>query len=281
MHESEQISEVGSRSRFEVDLPALPCQTPSRDATRVGDSGVDPPEHGESVFVADEAVGVLDTPTRMEISLSVLTACIQTTRVVGTVDAAGFLVNPLLKVSEGTLADILVLTVRAQIGALDAGGLLGRDGLDVEVVLHRGTTKEFSLGKLEGSFLGDWLTYELEVPIEHVRFPDDPCTLQGPGELCAQSPAPQANDVSFVFTGQLPATITVDWMSLQPKSKGDLAARPVMLVHGWDASANTWRDDSVWPVGLQISDIPFHAIDLPPAGTVAANGAEISRRCPT
>jgi hypothetical protein len=51
-------------------------------------------------------------------------------------------------------------------------------------------------------------------------------------------------------------------------------------VHGWDASADTWRPDSVWPERLLQSDIPFHAISIPPDGTVAANGAEISRRVP-
>ncbi len=262
-----------------MTIPALPCQTPSRGASRVGDSGVVPPEHGESVFVADEAVGVLDTPTRMVVSLSALTACIQTTRYVGTVDAAGFLVNAAQHVEDGTLVDTLVLTVRAVIVGVDVGGMLGLDGLDVEVVLHRGSTREVSLGTLQGSFLGDWQNYELDVPIEHVRFPDDPCPGQIPAGLCGRSIVPQANEVSFVFIGSsLPVTVTVDWMSLRPKRGPDLAARPIMLVHGWDGSVDSWQPDSAWPAGLRARDLPFHIIEIAPDGRVSDNGAEITQR---
>jgi hypothetical protein len=146
--------------------PNQDCQTPSREATRTGASGIDPPPFGESVFVADVADGVLDVEHLVTAADPALDLCVQITRCVGTVDGDGFLRAPAQHVLNGTLVDRMVLSIRAMIGAPDAGGLLGWDGLDVDVVFHRGTSREISVGSLTGSFLSSWQTYEIDVPVE-------------------------------------------------------------------------------------------------------------------
>jgi pimeloyl-ACP methyl ester carboxylesterase len=260
------------------------CQTPSKEAGRVGDSGADPPKFGENVFVADVAADVLDVPHRVNANSPVVTACIQTTRCVGAVDSEGFLLDADQQVEGNFLAGTLVLTVRGLIRSLDAGGLLGTDGLDVEVVMHRGSAREVPLGRLEGGFLGNWENYTLDVPVGAVKFPADPCpTDLDPAGLCGLEPQPRSNEISFVFSGiALPPgnsalmSFTIDWLSLAPKVGTNLAVRPVMFVHGWFGVPQTW-EDSVWTDALLADALLSRVIELPKDGRVAANGALVTR----
>ena len=196
----------------------------------MGNSGIFPKAASESCFVADEGAG-FDVPHQIKASGDVVALFLQTTRVVGTVDADGFLaLGGLFQVEQGTLAETLVLTIVAKLSAVDAGGTLGLDGVDVEVILHRGTVHEKSLGKLKGGFGSGWQSFTLDVDALDVRFPDDPC--RGQTSLpCGQVPVPRPNEVSFRFTGDIPFRLTfeVDWMTLEPKDQPGLAWRPVLL----------------------------------------------------
>ena len=164
---------------------------PGATGVTVGNSGISPKDASESCFVADEGAG-FDVPHLIRASGDVVAVFLPTTRVVGTVDADGFLtLGGLLHVDQGTLGETLVLTIRAQLRAVDAGGTLGVDGLDVEVILHRGTSHEKSLGNLEGSFGSGWQTFTLDVDVLDVRFPADPCRGQDASAPCAQVPVPR------------------------------------------------------------------------------------------
>ena len=102
-----------------------PCQVPAIDASRVGSSGSPPPQYHESRFVADEAAGMLDRVHQISAPGQLVTVCLQTTRYVGTIDGDGFLVHTQQHIDQGTLAAKLLLTIRARIFAIDAGGQLG------------------------------------------------------------------------------------------------------------------------------------------------------------
>ena len=61
------------------------------------------------------------------------------------------------------------LAIRARISAVDAGGVRGRDDLDVEVVLHQGVPdRELHLGSLDGPVGGcdeEWQDLRLDVTV--------------------------------------------------------------------------------------------------------------------
>ena len=252
------------------------CQIPSLDASRIGASGMPPAEFSDSVFVADEAPGVLDTPHRVTATGQTVTVCIATTRYVGTVDDEGFLVNPDQHIEQQTLVPTLLLTIRAKIGAVDFGGTLGLDGLDVEVFLHHGTAHQEPLGRLVGTFGPSWQDYELDVNVRHVKFPTDPCPDRG-ASLCATDIEPAANEVTFQFVGTaFPITIEVDWLTLEPKDGPELASRPVLLVHGLGVSSASWQPGTAWVDGLLGRDVPFFAPDLPPTGPIVDNGPVVT-----
>ena len=137
----------------------------------MGNSGVAAPEAHESCFVADEAPGVLDVEHTISVSGGLLTVSLDTTRYVGLVDADGFLVHAQQHIAQGTLAEILLLTIRARIRAIEVGGTLGSGLLDVAVSLNGK-----SLGTLVGDFgfdSDDWQDFELDVNVRDVRFPAD------------------------------------------------------------------------------------------------------------
>jgi pimeloyl-ACP methyl ester carboxylesterase len=264
-----------------MTVPAGTCQTPSREAGRVGFSGIDPPKFGESVFVADQA-DALDVSHAVNAANPVVTACIQTTRCVGAVDDEGFLRDVDFRVERGFLAGTLVLTVRGAMGGVDVGGLLGKDRLDVEVVLHRGSAHPVSLGRMEGGFFNTWENYRLDVPIGAVKFPADPCPDLGATQTCGLECVPRPNEVSFVFSGSaLPPgnsrgmSFSIDWLSLEPKAGLELASRPILFVHGWTGSSLSW-EDSAWTDTVLFEGVPFHVIEIPPDGRVASNGALVT-----
>jgi hypothetical protein len=261
------------------------------DATEVtvGNSGIGPKDASESCFVADEGAG-FDVPHLIRASGDVVAVFLETTRVVGTVDADGFLtLGGLLHVDQGTLAETMVLTVRANLSAVDAGGTLGVDGIDVEVILHRGTSHEKSLGKLEGSFGSGWQTFTLDVDVLDVRFPADPCRGQDASAPCGQVPVPRPNELSFQFTGNIPFRLTfeLDWLTLEPKDQPGLAWRPVLLAHGWRggpddmAGPNPIQSRAAWGIGLTSRDVGFAAVALDPFGTSATTPPRSARRWPT
>ena len=242
----------------------------------MGDSGMSPEDASESCFVAAEGTGVL--VPHVESSGDIVALTLQTTRVVGTVDAEGFLTGlGLLHPDQGTLASTLVLTIRAKIDA-SVSGTLG-SGVDVEVILHRDLTgRERSLGQLVGSFGTGWQTYRLDVMVLDVRFPADPCPGQDPSESCGRDPVPRPNEVSFVFTGDIeafPLLFEVDWMTLEPKDQPGLAWRPVLLVHGLGATSASMRPGTAWVDGLQARDVASYAVNLTPKGSIDNNGAEL------
>ena len=43
----------------------------------------------------------------------------------------------------------------------------------------------------------------LDVKVQDVRFPADPCPGQDPTESCGRDPVPRPNELSFVFTGDI------------------------------------------------------------------------------
>ena len=250
----------------------------------MGNSGISPKDASESCFVADEGAG-FDVPHLIRASGDVVAVFLETNRVVGTVDADGFLtLGGLLHVDQGTLGETLVLTIRAQLRAVDAGGTLGVDGLDVEVILHRGTSHEKSLGNLEGSFGSGWQTFTLDVDVLDVRFPADPCRGQDASAPCAQVPVPRPNEVSFRFTGNIPLGLTfeLDWLTLEPKDQPGLAWRPVLLAHGWRggpddlAGLDPLQGRAAWGIGLASRDVGFAAVALDHFGTIRDNTATFS-----
>lgn len=263
-----------------------PCQTPSKEASRVGNSGKDPEPYHESRFVADVAPGKLDFVHGLETSGQLVTVCIETTRYVGTVKPDGFLVDAQKHIDQGTLAKTLLLTVRAQI--FDTENLMHTLGdlLEVEVFLHKGTNREISLGKLEGEVGGEnnWQDFQLEVNVWDVKFPDDPCPGLSSSELCGREITPAPNEITFEVTGTLwellgnrwVVYMEVDWLMLEPKDDPGLAWRPVLLVHGWDASSAEMEAGTAWADGLTVRDIAWHAVNLESKGSITNNGAEIT-----
>ncbi|MFB4273395.1 hypothetical protein [Nonomuraea sp. GTA35] len=85
----------------------------------------------ESCFVADDDFGRLGVSHEVTTSDPVVSVAIKTTRCIGSVNADDFLRHPDWHSEQGTLARTLLLTIRAQIGALDAGGSPGEGGVDV------------------------------------------------------------------------------------------------------------------------------------------------------
>ena len=257
----------------------------------MGNSGMDPPKSAsESYFVATEDFGRLDVAHEIVASGQVVAVSIKTTRYVGALDDEGndegFLKLWEAAVERGTLAEKLVLTIRAKIAARDAGGTLGRDGLEVEAFLHKETDRERSLGKLEGSFGSEWQTFRVDVDVGDVRFPADPCGDSS--TPCGRAPEPRPNEISLKFTGDINAgmgmTIEVDWLTLEPKDEPGLAWRPVLLAHGWNSSAAELGPGTAWADGLALRDVSFHAVDLGPglipenAAKIAAAVADLSKR---
>lgn len=261
-------------------IPAVGArQVPSKNATRVGNSGVPPEKYSESRFVADEAPGVLDVEHVVTASGQVVTLSIDATRYVGTVDADGYLVNPQLHLDQGTLAERLLLTVRARISAFEVGGTFGL-ALDVEVVLNQASPRPISLGFLKGRYgaaSDDWQEFVLEVDTADVRFPTDPCTGLTSGSSCGQEIEPMPNELTFVFTGiNFPAAMEADWLMLEPMDAPGLAWRPVLLVHGLGTSGAKMADGTAWFNGLQRRDVACHAPDFTRRGSIVNNGAEIT-----
>ena len=250
------------------------CQTSSTVARRVGNSGLGPKPHNESCFVADEAPGRLDVEHTITASGGLVSVCIETTRNVGLVDADGLLVRADQHFAQGTLAQTLLLTIRARIEALEVGGTFGVPGpgglLDVDVILHKDTPNVFPLGKLHGTFgIGpdDWQEFLVDVDIRHVKFP----FVNPLGIL------PIGNEITFVLTGSnFPIRMEIDWLTLEPKNVPGLAWRPVMLVHGLGATSKSMKPGTKWADGLQARDIGFEPVDITPKGSVANNGAELA-----
>ena len=264
-----------------MTFPTDDCQVPSTRAARHGDSGLDPPKFGENVFVADVS-DALDVPHVVNTTNPVVTACIQTTRCVGAIDDFGFLLDVDQHVERGFLTDTLLLTVRGLIHEIDAGGVLGRDFVDVKVVLHRGTDHEVPLGDLEGGYRGRWETYRIDVPISALKFPADPDPDLEPTGTSGRTPEAQANQVSFEFSGaDVPLgpstrmTFTIDWLALAPKVGSALAARPIMLANGWIGSAHSW-DESAWIKSLDFEGVSYHVVELPGHGLVKDNAALVT-----
>jgi len=110
---------------------------PFAGGSRTGASGIDPPPFGESVFVADVADGVLDVGISYTARRSGCWTCASRSHGASAPSTTASCARR-QKVLDGTLVDRMVLSIRAMIGAPDAGGLLGWDGLDVDVVFHMG-----------------------------------------------------------------------------------------------------------------------------------------------
>ena len=243
----------------------------------MGNSGTNPPKDAsESYFVADEDFGRLDTLHEITASGQVIAVSIPTTRVVGSVNDEGFLLFGEAAIERGTLARHLVLTIRANLSAVEGGPFLLGDGVEVEVVLHKGTDRERSLGYLDGVIGQGWEEWEFYVSVRDVRFPRDPSLDDPPVER----PVPRPNEISFVFTGPAiafnPMTLEVDWLTLEPEVQPGLAWRPVLLVHGWSSDASEMGPGTAWAEGLALRDVGFHAVDLNPFGAIRDNGAAIA-----
>jgi hypothetical protein len=186
---------------------------------------------------------------------------------------------------QGTLAPILVLHVRARISARDAGGFLGFDDLNVEVVLNKGIEgRELPLPALDGLFGGDedeWQDFRVDVPAQAVAFPADPCLSHADDQACSLKPEPRANGISFVFTGSsiqpnVGLTFEIDWMTLEPRDQPGLAWRPVLLAPGWGPGNTSLMVGSAWPDGLRKRNIGFRVVELSPFGTIRHNGPEVT-----
>ena len=240
-----------------------------------GNSGIPARYPNESVFVADYDPGTLDTPFDVVEPKGVVTASIKTTRYVGPVDGAGFLVYGDGAVRAGRLAGSLLLTIRARITAFDASGVLGQDGVSVQVVLHPGETHQRSLGPLHGDFGIDWQDFELTVRTVDLKFPDDPCPDQSTSTPCGQAPVPRPNWISFVFDTTVSLTFEIDWMTLEPRHLPGLACRPVLLLHGWGQSAADMGPGTAWADALGARHMPSYAVDLTPKGLIQDNGTEL------
>jgi len=68
------------------------CQVPSVNASRVGDSGMDPPKFSDNVYVADQA-DALDVEHVVSTEHPEVTACVEITRFAGSVNGDGFLLD--------------------------------------------------------------------------------------------------------------------------------------------------------------------------------------------
>jgi Alpha/beta hydrolase of unknown function (DUF915) len=258
----------------------------------MGNSGTNPKPATDCCFVADGVDDGLDVPYLISPSDSVVSVFLPVTRVVGSVDGLGFFDadrEGALHLEQGTLARTLTLTIQARIDAVDAGGILGVDGLVVEVVLHRGMEgHEVHLESLEGNFGSGsgWQLFTLDVPVLAVRFPVDPCPGPVPVAACGLEPDPVRNEISFVFTGDViqpgvDLTFEVDWMTLEPKDQPGLAWRPILLVHGWRfGSSEIWgfpgQEPGAWSRALAARDVGFGAVELNPVGTIAENAPGIT-----
>ena len=253
----------------------------------MGNSGSPAPLATESRFVADEGPG-FDVPHQIVSAGDVVSVVLHTTRVVGTVDPDGFLFEQgllHLDPEQGTLAPILVLSIRARISARDAGGFLGLDDLNVEVVLNRGIEgRELPLPALDGPFGGDdkeWQDFRLDVPVQAVAFPADPCLSHDDDQACSLKPEPRANGISFEFTGSsiqpgVGLTFEIDWMTLEPRDQPGLAWRPVLLAPGWGDGGTSLMKSSAWTDGLRKRDIGFRVVELSPFATIRHNGPEVT-----
>ena len=170
----------------------------------MGNSGTNPKPATDCCFVAD-VDDELDVPHLISPSDNVVSVFLPVTRVVGSVDSLGFFDadrEGALHLQQGTLAPTLTLTIQARIDAVDAGGILGVDGLVVDVVLHRGMEgHEVHLESLEGNFGSGsgWQLFTLDVPVLAVRFPADPCPGPAPVAACGAEPDPARNEISFVW----------------------------------------------------------------------------------
>jgi uncharacterized delta-60 repeat protein len=241
-----------------------------------GDSGISPPAPTENRFVVDVERSALDVPHLITESNRVVDVYMPTTRYVGTVDSDGFLVYGDAAVKAGRLAPTMLLTIRARISAIEAYGILGQDGVDVEVILHRGEKREKSLGKLVGDFGLDWEDYLCVVNTVDLKFPDDPCPNQDSSLACGQAPQMRLSKVSFVFSGITPLTLEIDWMTLETRGGVGLASRPVLLLHGWGQSAADMGKGTLWADQLTSRDIPWYAADLTPKGWAYQNAAQVA-----
>ncbi len=243
----------------------------------MGHSGMPAPAANESRFVADDRFGEYDKVWPLKSPTDTVTVSILTDRVVGAVDADGFLEHGQQHIEQGTLAETLRLTIRANIFAVDFGGILGRDGVSVEVVLHKDTDREVSLGNLVGAF-GSWQEYQLDVNINDVRFPADPCPAQDETTPCATDPEPAENKISFVFTftGRRGANFEVDWTTLEPRYAPGLAWRPVLLVPGWRPETAAMGPGTAWADGLAQRDIGHRAVEIGSVATIRDNAGLIT-----
>lgn len=241
-----------------------------------GNSGLAPPAPNESRFVVDEERGRLDVLLDITESVRVAEVYMPTTRCVGTVDSDGFLPYGGDAIKAGRLAGTMMLTIRAKITAFDAGGILGQDGIDVEVFLHLNQRGETSLGTLSGDYGSDWQNFTLEVNTLDLTFPADPCPNQSSSFPCGQRIKTRLNKVSFVFSGTARMGLEIDWMTLEPKSAAGLASRPVLLLHGWEQSAADMGRTTVWADQLTGRDIPWYAADLSPRGRPQLNAGEVA-----
>ena len=232
----------------------------------MGNSGVAAPEAHESRFVADEAPGVLDVEHTISVSGGQLTVSIDTTRCVGLVDADGFLLKAQQHITQGTLAELLLLTIRGRIRAIEVGGTLGSGLLDVAVFLN-----EKLLGTLVGDFgldSDDWQEFELDVNVRDVKFPAD---TGGPL-------VPVSNDITFDFTGiDFPILVEVDWLTLEPKDAPGLAWRPVVLVHGLETTKVSMDAGTAWFDGLAARDVLGHPVDVGPRGPIPHNAVQLKQ----
>ena len=232
--------------------------------------------------MADEGTGS-SSPTAQSPG-DVVALFLETTRVVGTVDPDGLLTGGgLLHPDQGTLARTLVLSIRAEIAGRrqrHLGQRAQRRGLPPPGH-HRSAGGP--LGSLDGRLWdrlagpSGWTS-----PRVAVRLPADPCPGQDPdGVVWPRSPVPRPNEISFVFTGDpevFPSGVTfeVDWMTLEPKDQPGLAWRPVLLVHGLDASSASMQPGTAWVDGLQARDVASYAVNLTPKGSIFNNGAELA-----
>ncbi|MFG2006736.1 hypothetical protein ACGFNU_47085 [Spirillospora sp. NPDC048911] len=256
----------------------------------MGSSGIEVKSASESCFVADEDFGVQPILT----SGQIVTVELATTRCVGSVDEDGFLTKVQDHLAQETLAEKLLLTIVARITGSDAGGKLGRDNVNVEVFVNNtlGTGGGVrSLGSLEGDFGlhfgaggSGWQVFTLDVGVQDVRFPADPCVGQSPTGRCGQRPEPRPNEISFEFTGNIHSglgiSLEVDWLALEPKDEPGLAWRPFLLVHGWYSSARNldaaeMGPGTAWADGLAARDVASYAPELGGGGTIATNAAAI------
>jgi pimeloyl-ACP methyl ester carboxylesterase len=242
---------------------------------------MDPGEATDCRFVADIDAGRLDVRHRVVASGQLVDVSIETTRYVGKVFPDGALRHVGAHTERGTLAQTMLLTIRANISARDLGGTLGRDGLDVQVFLHKAMpTRTATLGPLIGSFSAGWETYQLDVDTPDLLFPDDPCLGLDTATLCGNDLQPRPNEISFEFIGNINTgsglTIEVDWLTLEPKGSTELAWRPALLVHGWRDTAAGMQTGTAWADGLDLRDVAYHVPAVDPRGSFAGNAGQLA-----